>query len=175
MIRKVEQGDYVTKGESMASGLVRAGDHIFVDKVRYNFSKPRRGNIIVFTTEGIQHPQIQHADHYIKRLVGLPGERISVDEPYLMVGTNRVVSPYPFVRMVEDPNYHGYTLARSLSAKLNRPGAVIELADDQFLPFGDNTNHSLDGRFFGGVDVENMIGPAFAIYWPFGERWGRVR
>lgn len=172
---KVNRGARVAKGEVMARGLVRAGDHIFVDKVRYNFGKPKRGDIIVFTTTGIRHPQIQHADHYIKRLVGLPGESISVQEPYLMVDEKRVTEPYAFERMVEDPAYHGYRLARDKSALLNSPRAAIQLADDEFLPFGDNTDHSLDGRFFGGVKVKNVIGPAFAVYWPFGGHWGRVQ
>ena len=172
---KVENGQRVAKGELLARGLVRAGDHIFVDKVRYNFAKPRRGDIIVFTTENIRHPQIQHADHYIKRLVGLPGERISVRPPYLMVDGKRITEPYPFERMVKDPEYHGYSVPRDPTAVLNSLGSEIQLKEDQFLPFGDNTNHSLDGRFFGGVQVENLIGPAFAVYWPFGGHWGRIR
>lgn len=170
----VSLGEAVSKGQVLATGLVKAGDHIFVDKVRYNFLKPERGDIIVFTTEGINHPQIQHADHYIKRLVGLPGEQISVDPPYLKANGEKVTEPYPFERMLAKP-YSGYQLAPTGASKLSRRDSVLKLADDQFLPFGDNTLHSLDGRFFGGVDVENLIGPAFAVYWPFGPHWGRVR
>ena len=55
------------------------------------------------------------------------------------------------------------------------PSDSITLAEDQFLPFGDNTNLSLDGRYFGGVPVRDLIGPAFAVYWPFSPRWGWTR
>ena len=46
----------------------------------------------------------------------------------------------------------------------------VKLTDEQYLFFGDNTLSSLDGRYFGGVNRNNIIGPAFAVYWPFVER-----
>ncbi len=45
--------------------------------------------------------------------------------------------------------------------------AVYELKDDEYLPLGDNTGFSLDGRYFGAVNQGNVVGPAFAVYWPF--------
>ena len=78
--------------------------------------------------------------------------------------------------MVEDPGYSGYVLAdRRANAQLKSESDTVQLAEDEFLPFGDNTQQSLDGRFFGGVAMDNLIGPAFAVYWPFGERWGFVK
>jgi signal peptidase I len=174
----VSRGDYVSRGERLASGMVLAGDHIFVDKVRYNFLKPKRGHIVVFTTHAIQHPQIRQADHYIKRLAGMPGETISLDPPYLVADGERVRAPYAFERLVQDrPPYGGYAFARREDplALLTSAAATVDLGPDEFLPLGDNTNHSLDGRYFGGVPLRNLMGPAFIVYWPFGSRWGPVR
>lgn len=170
-------GDYVAKGQLLATGTVKAGDHIFVDKMRYNFTKPKRGQIVVFRTEAIRHPEIQKTDHYIKRLVGLPGETISVHPPDLVVNGRVIRDPYPFHRMQKAP-YQGYALApfrRPPQPFLSRPEDELTLGEDQYLMFGDNTNVSLDGRYFGGVPERSLIGPAFAVYWPFGPRWGRVR
>lgn len=170
-----EPGDKVSKGQLLAEGLIKSGDHIFVDKVRFNFFPPRRGQIVVFLTDEIKHPQIQPTDHYIKRLVGLPGEEISINPPHLVVNDEKITEPYPFKRMVEDTaNYDGYEFA-SLGAKLHGPNDILTLGDEEFLPLGDNTKFSLDGRYFGGVPYRSLVGPAFVIYWPFGERWGRAR
>lgn len=184
---KVNDGAYVSKGQILASALMRHGDHIFVDKVRYNFSRPKRGNIFVFSTDTIPYENIRPDSFYIKRLVGLPGETISVVPPHLMVNGNPITEPYPFKRMLEDPGYRhdpgclcrqGYALANSRSVprpKLMRPDDRLLLGAGEYLPMGDNTLHSLDGRYFGPVEQSSVVGPAFMIYWPFGHRWGISR
>ena len=60
-------------------------------------------------------------------------------------------------------------------AILNRADAEIQLGEKQFLPFGDNTTSSLDGRYFGPVTEQALAGPSFFVYWPFGAHWGRSR
>lgn len=178
MKREFNNGNVVAKGQVIASGMVTAGDHIFVNKIRYNFNKPNRGDIVVFRTEEINHPDIRKTDHYIKRLVGLPGEDVQIDPPYLVVDNKKVDQPHPFWRLVNETNqgYNGYALARSdgrpSSARLRHPDDRVQVGGSEFLPFGDNTLHSLDGRYFGGVPMRSLIGPAFAVYWPFSERWG---
>ena len=74
-------GDRVVAGQVIATGRVRQGDHIFVNKVRYHFTRPKRGQIIVFDTNYIPQKErlgIRPDTFYIKRLVGLPGEAISI-------------------------------------------------------------------------------------------------
>lgn len=173
-------GDYLAKGQLMASGRVRIGDHIFVDKVRYNFSKPRRGDIIVFSTDRIQYPRIRPNSFYIKRLAGLPGEEIAIDPPYLVADGRKVTEPYPFKRLLEDTEkgYMGYGLPHPTPDAPVFLGSSAEprrLGPTDYLPLGDNTQFSLDGRYFGPVDRESLVGPAFMVYWPFTRRWGRVR
>lgn len=172
MPQRVEVGAFVSKGQVLASGRVTIGDHVFVDKVRYNFSKPKRGNIIVFDTTKIDFPNLR-GDFYIKRLVGLPNESISLRPPYLVADGRPVESPFPFHRLVTDPGYHGYEFAGG--SRLAGPEDALQLGPDDYLPFGDNTRSSLDGRYFGPVKRSALVGPAFMTYWPVSSRWGRVR
>ncbi len=179
MFLHVNRGDYVLAGDTLAGGIERAGDHIFVDKIRYNFFPPKRGDIFVFNTEGIDHPQIQKNSFYIKRLAGLPGESISIDPPYLVVDGDRCLEPPIFERVAEarDDGYGGYVLARKKEERpelLYRERDQILLQDGQYLPLGDNSAHSLDGRYFGAVHEDRILGPAFLVYWPFTKRWGWV-
>ena len=181
MTRLFQPGETrVTKGQILACGRVRLGDHIFVNKVRYNFSRPERGDIFVFSTTGIPDSRIRPDSFYIKRLAGLPGERISLDPLYLVADGKRITDPYPFKRLVEetDKGYVGYQLPMhdpSGKTVLGGRGQVYELSATQYLPLGDNTRFSLDGRYFGAVERGNVVGPAFAVYWPFGTRWGLVQ
>jgi signal peptidase I len=185
MAQHFDLGDFVTKGQVLASGRVRSGDHIFVNKVRYNFTRPKRGDVFVFSTDGVDHPQVQADTFYIKRLVGLPGEAISIDPPYLMANGQRISEPEAFRRQVQDRarGYHGYvfpprdqvTHPPSPPPILAHRNSVLHLAADEYLPLGDNTTQSLDGRYFGGIRRDNVVGPAVVVYWPISERWGRIR
>lgn len=173
-------GDQVTQGQVLASGEVKLGDHIFVDKLRYNFGRPKRGDIIVFSTAGIRYPRIKTDTFYIKRLAALPGEEVSIVPPYLVINDQEITEPYPFQRLLteKEKGYIGYTVARPQAGEpafLQNPGEKRILGDGQFLPLGDNTAYSLDGRYFGPIDKESLVGPAFMVYWPFTKRWGRAR
>lgn len=174
MTAHVQPGEDVQPSQVLASGVVKYGDHIFVDKIRWNFSRPKRGNVIVFSTDGIAYRNIRPNSFYIKRLVGLPGEHISIDPPYLVVNGQKIEEPYPFRRLLTEKGYIGYRLARA-DAQLANPWDTIDVGDEEFLPFGDNTEQSLDGRYFGPVSRQNLVGPAFFVYWPFTKRWGMVR
>jgi signal peptidase I len=179
-----EPGDYVTKGQLLASGRIRSGDHIFVNKVRYNFTHPERGDVFVFNTHGVTHPQVQADTFYIKRMVGMPGETIALDPPYLVADHRRVIEPDVFKRQVfaTEKGYNGYIFPPQNPRDLSSPKPLLAnrtssltLSDTQYLPLGDNTAHSLDGRYFGGVERANIVGPAVIVYWPLSERWGRIR
>lgn len=170
----------VIKGQVIACGRLRLGDHIFVNKLRYHFRRPARGDIFVFSTKGITYPRIRPDSFYIKRLAGMPGETIQIDPPYLVANGQRVTEPYPFKRLVEETSagYHGYQLPRhdaSTPTVLGTPSTTYRLPDDAYLPLGDNTGFSLDGRYFGGVKQDDVVGPAFAVYWPISPRWGLVK
>ena len=175
---KVTPGAYVNEGDVVAAGWKMAGDHIFVDKVRYNFLKPKLGQVFVFNTSGIKHSQIKPNNYYIKRLCGLPGNTVSLEPPHLVINDEKIEEPYPFYRVVhhQDEGYNGYVYAsRGTETVLDRPGNSITLADNEYLPMGDNSRSSLDGRYFGAVKEDTVVGPAFLVYWPFGSHWGLIR
>jgi len=170
----------VEKGQLLALGKVCGGDMIFVDRIRYNFLPMRRGDIIVFRTAHIADPRVQKNQHYIKRLVGLPGEtiQIGVDEQhpegrYLVVNGKKIEAPFAFHRLLTDPRYAGYTLQPG--SRLSQPDDKITVGPDEFLPFGDNTRNSQDGRYFGPVPRNDLLGPAFMVFWPLTHRWGLAR
>jgi len=168
----------VRKGDVLASGKRRLGDHIFVNRMKYNFLAPERGDVFVFSTRDIKHPDIRPDNYYIKRMAGMPGETISIDPPYLVANGNIVTNPPVFDRQAHDTEngYHGYTLFGDVQnrAQLRKPSDELVLAPDEYLPLGDNTRNSLDGRVFGGVRKRSIIGPAFMVYWPFTSRWGLI-
>jgi signal peptidase I len=172
------RGKPVKKGDVLSSGRRQLGDHIFVNRMKYNFMRPERGDVFVFSTKTIRHPDIRPDNYYIKRMVGMPGETIGIDPPYLIADGKPVVEPEAFRRQVEEEGvgYHGYSLLgdTSIPALLRRVGDEIRLGKDQYLPLGDNTRASLDGRFFGGVDRSSIVGPAVMVYWPLTKRWGRI-
>jgi len=155
------EGDYVPKGTVLWAGIVKAGDHVFVDKVRWNFLPPRRGQVSVFSTENIPFdPPLAEDTHYIKRMVGLPGETISIAYPNLLVDGEKVLEPIGIARVTSCRNqYKGYRREAGFTS--------IRLAPGQYFALGDNTTNSRDGRFWGHVPEENLVGPAALLYWPF--------
>ena len=173
---RVQPGEQVETGQVIASGRVRIGDHIFVNKVLYHFARPERGQIVVFDTNyipGKEQFNIRPDTFYIKRLVGLPGERIAVRGRHLVADGAVVEEPWPFRRQAEDPAYRGYVPRPG--ALLNSENAEVLVGEAQFLPFGDNTYSSLDGRYFGPVSEKALVGPSFFVDWPLGARWGLWR
>jgi signal peptidase I len=159
-----------SKGDIIVSAKVIAGDHILVNKMKYNFRRPERGDISVFDTRSITDPRIRKDTFYIKRMVGLPGEKIQIQNKRLVADGKIVSEPPMFEKIAMDPAYEGYSNVELLASDSD----FIQLADDQYLMCGDNTHNSMDGRFFGGVSREDFQGPAIFVYWPFREHWGLV-
>src|SRR5205807_6274791 len=96
---------FVHAGEEVIKLKVVAGDHLFVDRLSYNFRAPRRGEIIVFETKGIDRlPQDQF---YIKRLVALSNEKVQIgDDRHLIIDGKRLDASTPHFEKVYsfDPN-----------------------------------------------------------------------
>lgn len=170
MREHVADGQAVIRGQLLASGLRVAGDHIFVNKLSWNFRRPRRGEIMVFKTNGIK--QLNQNEHYVKRLVGLPDETLGINTPDLIINGQKVMHPSSIVRVESAAaGYHGYQqMGTYLTNHVNR----VQLAVNEFFACGDNQRNSLDSRYWGPVKHENLVGPAFVVYWPFSRRWGKT-
>lgn len=151
-----------------ADGSQILGDHIFVNKFTYRFSKPQRGDIIVFRTKGL--PGVEQDTCHVKRLAGLPGETLGIDPPYLLVNEKRITAPAIFRRIAEgEDGLAGFCPATPMAAfpaPLASLSARLTLGPDEYLVLGDTTRNSLDGRYFGPVKRSAIIGKAFYIYAP---------
>lgn len=122
-----------------------AGDFVIVNKLAYKYGEPQRGDIIVFL-----YPPDPEQVPYIKRIVGLPGDQIHIEDGDLYVNGKQFTEPY-------------------IDVRTNR-GGDWSVPDDSFFVLGDNRNNSSDSRGWGMVPQENVIGKAVAIYWP-PENW----
>ena len=172
--------DYLNlkSGETLARGYLELGDHLFVNRSIYNFTEPKRGDITVFTTDDILYKRkALRGRFYIKRLVGLPGDTLRIRDHRLYVteaGSDKEValdsSFHPaFDRIYSfKGDYRGYSYAGSLSSESNE----VTLDADEYWLMGDNSENSLDSRFWGPVPRRNIVGRADFVYWPFSRRWG---
>jgi len=171
MLGLFQPGQVVPEGHVLARGLRKRGDFIVVNRFSTNFFPPKRGEIVVFTTRGILHPQVRPNSAYIKRLVGLPGEEVSICERELVVNGVKVREPWVFSRQQEGQGYQGYLNPGAMQSSLfRRCEDVLSVNEGEYLFFGDNTAESLDGRYFGGVSGRNVLGTAFFVPWPFFDR-----
>lgn len=153
-------------GEEIMKLRLISGDHLFVDRVSYNFRRPRRGDIIVFQTAGIDYPGVPRDQYYIKRLVGLGGEKLKIGaDNHLRVNERRLDTNTPgFERVYSFTNdYVGHTPIMRFAGEQEFP-----IRPDHYIVMGDNTANSLDSRFFGDFSRQYVIGRAFCVYWPMG-------
>ncbi len=163
--------------ETLPDGRRTIGDHIFVNKLIYLFKEPRRGDIVVFSTQDIQDPRVRSGKYYVKRIVGLPGESIAIHPPFVVANGKNVEEPEFFRQMAARTHgYKGYTLAPAASGKvfLASTNDEIVLGADEYLVLGDNSEFSLDGRYFGAIKKKALVGKESFIYFPF-DRAGCVK
>lgn len=160
-----QTGQDVSAGDTLWSGIITAGDHLFVEKLSYRFGKPKRGDIVVFRTKGIE--SLPPDTFYIKRVAGLPGERIRIEPPFLIVNDEKVTAPEIFNTISSASNgYAGFQLTGPMSGLLEKTTDEVTLGPDEYFVLGDNTQNSRDSRYWGAVPRKNIIGRATRIYWP---------
>lgn len=141
------------------------GDYIFVEKFFKRSHSPLRGDVIVFKTDGL--PLCPPKTCYVKRVIGLPGETVSIDPPYVLINGKKVTEPAIIKRIAEGHDgFAGFRLAGHSMGILTKPTDNIVLAHDEYFVLGDNTVNSKDSRYWGAVPRSNIIGRALSIYWP---------
>jgi len=140
------------EGTSMMPGLSNQ-ERIFINKYEYRLSNDfiRRGDLVVF------HYPLDHSQSYIKRVAGLPGDTVEIQDGTVLVNGQKLEEPY-----VPDE----YRDRISLS-KENVPLG-------HYFVLGDHRNSSSDSRTWGFVDRSEIYGKAVFVYWPL-DRIGRVR
>lgn len=169
LIRTFILGPYkIPSGSMIPTFLI--GDRIFVDKVSYVFSEPKRGDIIVFKFPQDKHkhfvlklgdwqlkvPFVDLRRDFVKRLAGLPGEKLEIRGGKIFINGKPLDEP-PF------SDHYYYNQDDWDFAKKNQ---VIEIPPNAYFALGDNSAQSSDSRNWGFVAKENVVGRAFFIWWP---------
>ncbi len=142
------------QGSSMEPALSEE-DNLIVDKLSYRFHDPERFDIIVF-------PFLQQEEtFYIKRIIGLPGETVQIDEEGNIYVNDELLDEGYGKEVIADPG---------------RAIEPVELGEDEYFVLGDNRNNSVDGRepSVGNIRRENIIGRAWLRIWPLG-KFGIIR
>lgn len=192
----------VAGGTLLARGQIDTGDQVLVNKMAYHFRSPERGEVFVFNTKGItgiENPPGVESQHYIKRLVALPGNRLQLTPTGGTIATKNDSAQGATLKldgetakepgmqrvMAAQNGYRGYTTmpGRGLSFAFKRPdGTLMETLQDEillgrknYMAMGDNSAESSDSRYWGPVPEENLVGPALFVYWPFLPHFGIIR
>jgi signal peptidase I len=139
---------FYVKGQSMESTFFQH-EYLIIDELSYRFREPVRGEVIVF------HAPTEPGDYYLKRIIGLPGEQVKVDE-------NKVViynTDHPQGVLLEEPY---------LDSDIETKGSVfVTLGDDEYFVMGDNREASLDSRRFGPIKQSSIVGRTWVRGYPF--------
>lgn len=143
IIQFVVQSFYIPSS-SMEPTLV-PGERVLVAKFYYRITKPQRGDIIVF-----RYP-IDNRKNLIKRVIGLPGEKIKISNGMIYVNGEPLQGD-KFGRTYYDYGFYGE--------------GEKTVPEDSYFVLGDNSLNSDDSRFWGYVPRKNILGRAFLIYWP---------
>jgi signal peptidase I len=140
----VAEARYIPSGSMLPT--LQINDRLIIDKISYNFRSPDRGDIIVFSpTDALKQQKFK--DAFIKRLIGLPGDKVEVKEGKVYVNNQPLKENY----IEEKPNYNF---------------GPVTVPPNQFLVLGDNRNNSYDSHYWGFVPRDRIIGRAVVRFWP---------
>jgi signal peptidase I len=170
----VVQAFKIPSGSMIPTLLI--GDHILVNKFIYGVkvpftdftlipvAQPHRDDVIVF-----KYPQDETKD-FIKRVIGLPGDRVEVRHRQVYINDKPLVEPYAV---------HQEGVTPETEMRPRDEFGPVTVPPDSYFVMGDNRDHSLDSRFWGFVKEDKIKGKAFLIYWSWdgnGEwvRWERI-
>ncbi len=140
----VAEARYIPSGSMLPT--LQINDRLIIDKISYNFRNPDRGDIIVFNpTDTLKQQNFK--DAFIKRLIGLPGDKVEVKEGRVYVNNQPLKENY----IEEKPNYNF---------------GPVTVSPNQYLVLGDNRNNSYDSHYWGFVPRDRIIGRAVVRFWP---------
>ncbi len=139
-------GRFRIEGSSMEPSM-HPDQYVLVDKISYMIGEPKRGDVVVFN-----YPLATERD-FIKRVIGLPGETITIRNGTVLVNGVPLAEPY----IAAPPAYENSWV----------------LGPNQYLVLGDNRNSSSDSHSWGPLDRQFLIGRAVFVYWP-PKNWGLV-
>ena len=131
----------------------RYSDRVLANRFIYRFRDPKRGEIVVFETPPAARARCGAGGTFVKRLIGLPGERLELRSEsglsYVYINGKKLDEPY---------------IGRN--RRDARGPETFRIPQGQYFMMGDNRSQSCDSREWGTVPRENLIGKVFATYWP---------
>jgi len=151
LIRSFIAQPFVVEGKSMEPTLHNA-EYLIVDKIEYRLHAPQRGDVIVFKA-----PEAPD-QNYIKRIIGLPGETVTIKDNRVYVNGTQVEEQYIADSMPATASDDGTASAFFLEQKLS---------SSEYFVMGDNRDHSSDSRRWGPLPKQNILGKAQVILFPF--------
>ncbi|OGM18734.1 signal peptidase I [Candidatus Woesebacteria bacterium RIFCSPHIGHO2_01_FULL_37_10] len=135
------------KGDSMQPNFPN-GEYLLTDKVSYRLHEPERGDVVVFEAPGT------NGDEYIKRIIGLPGEKVSLFDGKVYVNSKLLTEVY----IAENIYTPGSIFLKE--------GQAVTVPQEHLFVLGDNRSASSDSRTWGFVSKDKISGKAWLIYWP---------
>lgn len=133
---------FFVNGASMEPNF-QNGDYLIVDEISYRFDAPERGDVVIF-----RYP-LDPSQFFIKRVIGLPGENIKVEDGKVFING----------KVLDESKY---------LQNIDTAGSIeVELAENEYFVLGDNRQASSDSRKWGEVDKKFIIGRAWLRAWPF--------
>ena len=126
-------------------------DYLIANKIDYRLHPPQRGDIVIL------RPPTNNSTDFIKRIIGLPGERILIRAGVVYINGHRLEEPYLPEAWVNEANWPDN----------NSNGQL--LGPDEYFVMGDNRNRSQDSRFFGPISRDRIDGKAWFRIWPIGQ------
>lgn len=140
------------KGTSMVPNF-QTGEYLLTDKLSYQLGKPQRGDVVVFKAPPSEPCSADECE-YIKRVIGLPGDKVMVRGGQIYLNGQLLEQKFlPSSFVTESGSYM-------------KEGVEMVVPADYYLCFGDNRSFSRDGREFGPIKRDSIVGKAFFKYWP---------
>ncbi|WP_102347414.1 signal peptidase I [Bacillus sp. Marseille-P3661] len=145
---------YIVDGESMMPTL-EDGNLLIINKIGYEVGKLERFDVIVF--------HATKEDDYVKRIIGLPGDKIEYADDVLYINGEPYKEPYL--------EKYKTNLDENLTGNFDLPHLTGHdvVPEGHIFVLGDNRRESLDSRFFGFVDIDRIVGEVNLRYWPVDE------
>jgi signal peptidase I len=128
----------------------RFSDRVLANRFLYHFAEPERGDLVVFETTDVIHEKCREGGTFVKRIVGLPGETVTVNGDGFVSVDGRRLDESDYV----DPARRGGTFGSS------------RVGENEYFMMGDNRRESCDSRTWGPLPEERIVGEVFAVYWP---------
>jgi len=119
---------------------LQPGELLLVNKLAYQFGEPDHGDVVVF------HYPLNESEDYIKRVIGVPGDEVLIQNGTVTVNGTVLDEPY----IAASPSYRG----------------AWQVPEDQIFVLGDNRNQSSDSHTWGFVPYKDLVGKALVVYWP---------